>query len=147
MTERKTILRGILGTGGLGGCPRRRLGSAVPECYTVLPQLKDLALVIIALVICKLRGNLRVLLPIGKIMIGKANSSEANQVRQTLSALLDLTPRHQQLPDLPERRKPLQLTSEASSSVQKSILPSSTDIQRYEKYLSQKKEEIKKSKR
>ena len=43
MTERKTILRGILGTGGLGGCPRRRLGSAVPEYYTVLPQLKDLA--------------------------------------------------------------------------------------------------------
>ena len=42
MTERKTFLRGILGTGGLGGCPRRRLGSAVPEYYTVLPQLKDL---------------------------------------------------------------------------------------------------------
>ena len=43
MTERKTFLRGILGTGGLGGCPRRRSGSAVPEYYTVLPQLKDLA--------------------------------------------------------------------------------------------------------
>ena len=43
MTERKTFLRGILGTGGLEGCPRRRLGSAVPEYYTVLPQLKDLA--------------------------------------------------------------------------------------------------------
>ena len=41
-------------------------------------------LVIIALVICKLRGNLKVLLPIGKIMIGKANSSETNQVRQAL---------------------------------------------------------------
>ena len=44
MTERNTILRGILGTGGLGGCPRRRLGSAVPEYYTVLPQQKDLAI-------------------------------------------------------------------------------------------------------
>ena len=43
MTERKTFLRGILGTGGLGGCPRRRLGSAVPEYYTVLLQLKDFA--------------------------------------------------------------------------------------------------------
>ena len=43
MTECKTFLRGILGTGGLGGCLRRRLGSAVPEYYTVLPQLKDLA--------------------------------------------------------------------------------------------------------
>ena len=43
MTERKTILRGILGTRGLGGCPRRRLGSVVPEYYTVLQQLKDLA--------------------------------------------------------------------------------------------------------
>ena len=43
MTERKTFLRGILGTGGLRGCPRRRSGSAVPEYYTVLPQLKDLA--------------------------------------------------------------------------------------------------------
>ena len=43
MTERKTFLRGILGTGGLGGCLRRRLGSAVPEYYTALPQLKDLA--------------------------------------------------------------------------------------------------------
>ena len=43
MTERKTFLRGILGTGGLGGCPRRRSGSAVPEYYAVLPQLKDLA--------------------------------------------------------------------------------------------------------
>ena len=80
-------------------------------------------------------------------MIGKANSNETNQVRQTLRTLLDLTPGHQQLPDLPERRKPLQLTPEASSSTQKSILPSSTDIQRYEKYLSRKKEEIKKSKK
>ena len=43
MTECKTFLRGILGTGGLGGCPRHRSGSAVPEYYTVLPQLKDLA--------------------------------------------------------------------------------------------------------
>ena len=43
MTERKTFLRGILGTGGLGGCPRCRLGSAVPEYYTVILQLKDLA--------------------------------------------------------------------------------------------------------
>ena len=105
------------------------------------------ALVIIALVICKLRGNLKVLLPIGKIMIGKANSSETNQVRQTLRTLLDLTPGHQQPPDLPERRKPLQPTPETSRSTQKSILPSSTDIQRYKKYLSRKKEEIKKSKK
>ena len=44
MTERKTFLRGILGTGGLGGCSKCRLGSAVPEYYTVLPQLKDFAL-------------------------------------------------------------------------------------------------------
>ena len=103
-------------------------------------------MVIIALVICKLRGNLRVLLPIGKIMIGKANSSETNQVRQALRTLLDLTPGHQQPPGLPERRKPLQLTPETSRSTQKSILPSSTDIQRYEKYLSRKKEEIEKNK-
>ena len=48
-------------------------------------------LVIIALVICKLRGNLKALLPIGKIMIGKANSGEINQVRQALRTLLDLT--------------------------------------------------------
>ena len=100
-------------------------------------------LVIIALVICKLRGNLKVLLPFGKIMIGKANSSETNQVRQ---ALLDLTPRHQQPPELPERRKPLELTPETSRSSQRSILPSSMDIQRYEEYLSRKKKEIKKSK-
>ena len=103
-------------------------------------------LVIIALVICKLRGNLKVLLPIGKIMIGKANSSETNQVRQALRTLLDLTPGHQQPPELPERRKPLELTPEISRSSQKSILPSSTDIQRYEEYLNRKKKEIKKSK-
>ena len=103
-------------------------------------------LIIIALVICKLRGNLRVLLPIGKIMIGKANSSETNQVRQALRTLLDLTPGHQQPPELPERRKPLELTPETSRSSQKSILPSSTDIQRYEEYLNRKKKEIKKSK-
>ena len=106
-----------------------------------------ITLVIVALVICRLRGNLKVLLPIGKIMIGKANSNETNQVRQTLRALLDLAPRLQQLPDLPERRRPLQLTPETSSSTQKSILPLSTDIQRYEKYLSRKKEEIKRSKK
>ena len=103
-------------------------------------------LVIIALVICKLRGNLKALLPIGKIMIGKANSGEVNQVRQALRTLLDLTPRHQLPPELPEKRKPLQPTPETSRASQKSILPSSTDIQRYEKYLSRKKEEIKKSK-
>ena len=103
-------------------------------------------LIIIALVICKLRGNLRVLLPIGKIMIGKANLSEANQVRQALRTLLDLTPGHQHPPELPERRKPLELTPETSRALQKSILPSSTDIQRYKEYLNCKKKEIKKSK-
>ena len=103
-------------------------------------------LVIIALVICKLRGNLKVLLPIGKIMIGKANSSETNQVRQALRTLLDLTTRHQQPPELPERRKPLELTPETSRSSQRSILPTLTDIQRYEEYLNRKKVEIKKSK-
>ena len=103
-------------------------------------------LVIIALVICKLRGNLKALLPIGKIMIGEANSGEINQVRQTLRTLLDLTPGHQLPPELPEKRKPLQPTPETSRASQKSILPSSKDIQRYEKYLSRKKEEIKKSK-
>ena len=103
-------------------------------------------LVIIALVICKLRGNLKVLLPIGKIMVGKANSSETNHVRQALRTLLDLTPGHQQPPELPERRKPLELTPEISGSSLKSILPSSTDIQRYEEYLNRKKKEIKKSK-
>ena len=103
-------------------------------------------LVIIALVICKLRGNLKALLPIGKIMIGKANSGETNQVRQALRTLLDLTPGHQLPPELPEKRKSLQPTPETSRASQKSILPSSMDIQRYEKYLSRKKEEIKKSK-
>ena len=79
-------------------------------------------------------------------MIGKANLGETNQVRQALRTLLDLTPGHQLPPELPERRKSLQPTPEASRASQKSILPSSTDIQRYEKYLNQKKEEIKKSK-
>ena len=103
-------------------------------------------LVMIALVIYKLRGNLKVLLPIGKIIMGKANPNETNQVRQALRTLLDIAPGHQQPPELPEKRKPLELTPEISRSSQRSIMPSSTDIQKYEEYLNHKKKEIKKSK-
>ena len=74
-------------------------------------------LVIIALVICKLRGNLKALLPIGKIMIGEANSGEINQVRQTLRTLLDLTPGHQLPPELPEKRKPLSANTRNFQSI------------------------------
>ena len=78
-------------------------------------------------------------------MIGEANSGEINQVRQALRTLLDLTPGHQLPPELPEKRKPLQPTPETSRASQMSILPSSKDIQRYEKYLSQKKRKLRRA--
>ena len=62
-------------------------------------------------------------------MMGKEIPSEIAQVRQVLRTLLDLAPGYQ-----------------TSKTQQKSILPISTDIQRYEKYLSHKKDEIKKYK-
>ena len=43
MTERKTFLRGIPGTGGQGGLPRTKVRLSRTEYYTVLPQPKDLA--------------------------------------------------------------------------------------------------------
>ena len=103
-------------------------------------------IIIIALVIYRLRGNIKNLTPIVKIMIGKANPNEINQVRQTLRTLLDLTPGLQHPPELPERRKALELTPETSKIQQKSILPASTDIKRYEQYLNHRKEEMKKGK-
>ena len=103
-------------------------------------------LIIIALVIYRLKGNFKELLPIAKIMMGKASPNEMAQVRQVLRTLLNLALGHQQPPELPERRKQLEIEPQTSKGQQKSILPSSTDIKRYEKYLTWKKEEMQEKK-
>ena len=110
-----------------------------------------ITIIIIGLVIFRLRGNIKNLLPIAKVLVGKASSSEISQIKQVFRTLLDLPPGHQQPPELPERKKPLPgqlppIPEESSvrpgSSKIKSILPSSRDIKRYEKYLLKKKEQV-----
>ena len=124
------------------------------------------ALVIIGLVIFKQRGNLKDLLPLAKMLVGKASPSEINQIKMIFRTLLELPPGHHKPPELPERRRstseppadrrksvsePLPSIPEESSvkpgtSGVKSILPSSSDIRRYEQYLTKKKEELTKKK-
>ena len=108
-------------------------------------------IIIIGLVIFRLRGNLKDLLPLAEILVGKATPSEINQIKQIFRTLLDLPPGHLLPPELPERRKStsghLPPISEETPvkpgpSRLKSILPSSKDIKRYEKYLTKMKEEI-----
>ena len=122
------------------------------------------ALVIIGLVIFKQR--LKDLLPLAKMLVGKASPSEINQIKMIFRTLLELPPGHHKPPELPERRRstsepsadkrksvsePLPSIPEESSvrlgtSGVKSILPSSSDIRRYEQYLTKKKEELSKKK-
>ena len=124
------------------------------------------ALVIIGLVIFKQRGNLKDLLPLAKMLVGKASPSEINQIKMIFRTLLELPPGHHKPPELPERRRstseppadrrksvsePLPSIPEESlvkpgTSGVKSILPSSSDIRRYEQYLTKKKEELTKKK-
>ena len=124
------------------------------------------ALIIIGLVIFKQRGNLKDLLPLAKMLVGKASPSEINQIKMIFRTLLELPPGHHKPPELPERRRstsepsadrrksvsePLPSIPEESSvkpgtSGAKSILPSSSDIRRYEQYLTKKKEELTKKK-
>ena len=108
-------------------------------------------IIIIGLVIFRLRGNFKELLPLAKLLVGKATSSEINQIKHIFRALLDLSPGHLQPPELPERKRsaPESLPSiqeetgvKQGTSGIKSVLPSTRDIKRYEKYLTKKKEEI-----
>ena len=62
-----------------------------------------ITIIIISLVIFRLRGNLKELLPIAKILVGKATPSEINQIKQIFRTLLDLPPGHLLPPELPER--------------------------------------------
>ena len=108
-------------------------------------------IVIIGLVIFRIRGNFKDLILLAKILVGKATSSEINQMKQIFRTLLDLPPSHLIPPDLPERRRsttgslptiPEEPKVKQGTSGIRSILPSSKDIKRYEKYLSKKKEEL-----
>ena len=108
-------------------------------------------IIIIGLVIFRLRGNLKDLLPIAKVLVGKASQSEISQIKQVFRTLLDLPPGHLIPPELPERKKslpgqlppiPEETSTRPGPSRFKNILPSSRDIKRYEKYLTKKKEEI-----
>ena len=50
------------------------------------------ALIIIGLVIFKQRGNLKDLLPLAKMLVGKASPSEINQIKMIFRTLLELPP-------------------------------------------------------
>ena len=124
------------------------------------------ALIIIGLVIFRQRGNLKDLLPLAKMLVGKASPSEINQIKMIFRTLLELPPGHHKPPELPERRRstseppadrrksvseplpsiPKETSVKPGTSGAKSILPSSSDIRRYEQYLMKKKEELTKKK-
>ena len=124
------------------------------------------ALIIIGLVIFRQRGNLRDLLPLAKMLVGKASPSEINQIKMIFRTLLGLSQGHHKPPELPERRRstseppadrrksvseplssiPEEVSTKPRTSGVKSILPSSSDIRRYEQYLTKKKEELTKKK-
>ena len=108
-------------------------------------------IIIIGLVIFRLRGNFKNLLPLAKILVGKATPSEINQMRLIFRTLLDLPLGYQNPPELPERKKsttgslptiPEEPKVKPGTSGIKSILPSSMDIKRYEKYITKRKEEM-----
>ena len=112
-------------------------------------------IIIIGLVIFRLRGNLKDLLPLAKMLVGKATPSEIKQIKQIFRTLLDLPPGHLLPPELPERSKPAtgtlppipeETTVKQGPSRIRSILPSTKDIKRYEKYITRRKEEISKQK-
>ena len=112
-----------------------------------------ITIIIIGLVIFRLRGNLKDLLPLAKMLVGKATPSEINQIKQIFRTLLDLPPGHLLPPELPERKRsatgplppiPEDSTVKPGPSRIRSILPGYKDIKRYEKYLTKRKEEINK---
>ena len=78
--------------------------------------------------------------------MGQASVNETNQIKQIFRSLLNLPPEHLLPPELPERRKPVgSLPSIPEGEVMKpgtsktrNILPSASDIKRYEKYLPKK---------
>ena len=125
-----------------------------------------IALIIIGLVIFRQRRNLKDLLPLAKMLVGKDSPSEINQIKMIFRTLLELPPGHHQPPQLPERRRstseppadrrksvseplpsiPEEASVKPGTSGAKSILPSSSDIRRYEQYLTKKKEELTKKK-
>ena len=112
------------------------------------------ALIIIGLVIFRQRRNLKDLLPLAKMLVGKASPSEINQIKMIFRTLLELSPGHHKPPELPERRRstseppadrrksvseplpsiPEEASVKPGTSGVKSILPSSSDIRRYEQY-------------
>ena len=114
-------------------------------------------IVMIGLVMYRLRGNLKILYPLVKILMGQATVTETRMIKQVFRTLLDLPTGSQLPPELPERRRSA-LTSERhvefkeipqkkeTPTEAKRVLPSSMDIQRYEKYLDKRKEEIQKQK-
>ena len=108
-------------------------------------------IIIIGLVIFRLRGNFKNLLPLAKLLVGKATPSEINQMRLIFRTLLDLPLGYLIPPELPERKKstvgplptiPEETKTKPGTSGIKSILPSSMDIKRYEKYITKRKEEM-----
>ena len=103
-------------------------------------------MLIICLVVYRMKGNFKVLIPLSKIIMGQASSKEIEKMKQILRNLLDLSPGSILPPDLPERRSqkaasPKEQIEMATTSSTKNILPSSSDVQRLEKYLIKKEKE------
>ena len=78
--------------------------------------------------------------------MGQASSKEIEMMKQILRNFLDLSPGSILPPDLPERKSqkaasPKEQIEMATTSSTKNILPSSSDVQRLEKYLIKKEKE------
>ena len=103
-------------------------------------------MLIICLVVYRMKGNFKVLIPLSKIIMGQASPKEIEKMKQILRNLLDLSSGSILPPDLPERRSqkaapPKEQIEMATTGSTKNILPSSSDVQRLEKYLIKKEKE------
>ena len=113
-----------------------------------------ITLIIIACVIFRLRKNIKILIPMAKLLVGKATGSEAQNIKRVLLTLLDIQAVSQHAPPLPLRPGRLAIapaetvaTSTGAAAIVKDtieVLSTPKDIKRYEKYLERQKEKLQK---
>ena len=115
-------------------------------------------LVVYACIIFRLRKNLKILVPMAKLLAGQATSTETQEVKRVLLTLLDLPMGQHCPPPLPLRPARLAITSTESTPMDTTVSTGATvvvkdkievlntpkQIKRYEKYLEKQKEKLQK---
>ena len=114
-----------------------------------------ITLIIIACVIFRMRKNIKILIPMAKLLAGQATGLETQEIKRVLLTLLDIQADLHQPPPLPSRPTRLALTQgESKAAVEQStgatvhikdkieVLSTPQDIKRYEKYLEKQKRKV-----